>query len=251
MPHIVKVLAEHSYAGADEPVRDVRIGLGYTAVQVESGAVGLAYTFRDDLPGGCTAFRGARPLAGRKAADILPYLDSTDKLEASVGLATVNALVSRDVVHAFKGDVLDALDLRSSDLVGMVGFFDPLVKPLRDRVRELRIFELAPRAEGLFGSEVAGEWLPRCDVALITSTTLLNATLDDLLAACRGCRQVALLGPSTPLVPGAFTGTPVTHLSGVLVADPEGVLRAVSEGGGMPSFRGLVRKVVVPVRSTR
>ena len=114
-------------------------------------------------------------------------------------------------------------------------------------MRALRVFELGPKAEGIFPGEAAAEWLQRSDVALITSTALINGTLEGLLAAAGACREVVLLGPSTPLLPQVFAGTPVTHLSGVQVTDPDGLLRVVSEGGGMRSFRGLVQKVVLPV----
>jgi len=49
-------------------------------------------------------------------------------------------------------------------------------------------------------------------------------------------------GPSTPLVPEVFIGTPVTMLSGVRVID-DAILRAVSEGGGMRQFRPYVREI--------
>ena len=48
----------------DIKVTDVRIGLGYTAVQLDTGSVGLAYTFRDKAESGCSVFQGKRPLAG-------------------------------------------------------------------------------------------------------------------------------------------------------------------------------------------
>ena len=50
-----------------ERVKEVRLGLGYTAVQLESGHTGLAFTFRQDLPGGCSVFpgRAGRPASGR------------------------------------------------------------------------------------------------------------------------------------------------------------------------------------------
>jgi hypothetical protein len=41
----------------EERVKEVRIGLGYTAVQLESGHIGLAFTFRQDLPGGYSVFQ--------------------------------------------------------------------------------------------------------------------------------------------------------------------------------------------------
>jgi uncharacterized protein (DUF4213/DUF364 family) len=245
--NILGCLAEQLASRAAELVRDVRIGLGYTAVRLESGATGLAYTLREDLPGGCTVFRGERPLAGRKASDLLAYLASSDKLEVALGLATANALASQMLESAREGDVLDALELRPSDEVAMIGHFEPLTRALERRVRALRVFELGSRAEGVLPGEEAAQWLRSSDVALVTSTALINGTLDALLEAARACRAVVLLGPSTPLFAGAFAGTPVTHLSGVQVTDPDGLLRVVSEGGGMKFFKGLVRKVVLPV----
>ncbi|HUU80023.1 MAG TPA: DUF364 domain-containing protein, partial [Acidobacteriota bacterium] len=82
-----------------------------------------------------------------------------------------------------------------------------------------------------------------CDVALITSTTIVNDTVDAMLDAARSCREVVLLGASTPLVPEVFTGTPVTVLSGVVVKRPQEIMRIVSEAGGTRLFRGHVTKV--------
>jgi uncharacterized protein (DUF4213/DUF364 family) len=87
--------------------------------------------------------------------------------------------------------------------------------------------------------------LPRCQIALITATSIITHTVDSLLGAARGCRHVALLGASTPLLAAAFSTARVTTLSGVVVAAPEEVLRVVSEGGGMRQFGPHVRKVTL------
>jgi uncharacterized protein (DUF4213/DUF364 family) len=68
-----------------------------------------------------------------------------------------------------------------------------------------------------------------------------------LLEAARGCREVVLLGASTPLLAQVFDGLKVTMLSGVVVKEPGEVLRVVSEGGGMQQFGPHVRKVTVRV----
>ncbi len=76
----------------DIKVTDVRIGLGYTAVQLDTGSVGLAYTFRDKAESGCSVFHGKRPLAGSPVRDILQYISSNGLLERTLGLAAANAL---------------------------------------------------------------------------------------------------------------------------------------------------------------
>ena len=85
--------------------------------------------------------------------------------------------------------------------------------------------------------------LPECEIAVITSTSLINGTLDAILTHCQNCREVLLLGPSTPLVTDAFVETPVTMLSGVIVTHPDDVLQIVSCGGGMMRFKCFVQKV--------
>lgn len=230
---------------ADQRVGDVRIGLGYTAVLLQSGAAGVAYTLRDDLRPGCSPFSGKRPLAGRGAAELLSGLGSEDPLERAVGLATANALVWRRSVGSFsEGDILEALILAPEDRVGMVGYFGPLIAPLQARVASLTVFERTPEmGAGLEPPERALDLLPECTVAVITSSALLTGTLDGLLRAAAGCREVALLGPSTPLLPRVFEDTGVTWLSGLVVVSPAEVLRVVSEGGGAREFLPFARKV--------
>ncbi|MBC7293349.1 MAG: hypothetical protein H5T84_04425, partial [Thermoleophilia bacterium] len=119
-----------------QKVLDVRIGLGYTAAQLEDGSVGTAYTFRHEALGGCSVFRGKRPLSGRSTVELLDYLTSKDPIEAAVGLAVANALVNRPSPEQQEGDILAQLALKPEDRVGMVGYFGPLVGPLKARVCE-------------------------------------------------------------------------------------------------------------------
>jgi uncharacterized protein (DUF4213/DUF364 family) len=233
----------------DERVLDVRIGLGYTAVQLADGSTGVALTFHRDSGGGCTVFKGLRPLAGNAASELLDLLPSADPIEAAVGLACANALANRPGGEYLDGDVLGHLDLSPRDHVGMVGHFGPLVGPVRKKVRSLTVFEQIEEPVGaLRPAKEAAKVLPECQVALITATSIINHSMDDLLQASGNCRVVAVLGASTPLLPGVFAGTPVSLLSGVVVTDPQAVLRIVSEGGGMRFFKPHIRKVNLPLR---
>jgi uncharacterized protein (DUF4213/DUF364 family) len=225
-------------------VADVRIGLCYTAVLLDDDSAGVAYTFKECLPPGCDVFQGKRPVAGKRASEILGYLLSPDLLERAVGLATANALINHGTAELIGGDILDVLPCTSDDRVGMVGYFPPLMPMLKPRVQELLVFEaLLKDSPGVYSEDRAPDLLPTCSVAIITATTLINNTLAPLLQACRACRAVAIVGASAPLAPEIFRPAGVTLLSGIVVTDPKGLLRQVSEGGGMGSFRGHIKKV--------
>lgn len=242
-PTAARIVARLAEAAAGARVADVRIGLGYTAVLLTDGSAGVAYTSRDLARGGCSVFDGRRPLAGRPALDLLGLLESSDAIEAAVGLGCANALGNRDGPDLVDGDVLDELDVGPDDDVGMVGEFGPLLEPLRSRAKSLTVFERVDcEGEGLRPADEAHERLGRCQVALITATSIVNHTVDGLLDAAAGCRAVALVGASTPLLPDAFGGR-VTALSGILIQDAAAILQIVSEGGGMRQFIPHVRKV--------
>jgi len=231
-------------AAREASVSDVRIGLGYTAVMLGDGRTGVAYTFREKADGCCSVFNGIRPLSGRPAADLLALLSSPDVIEAGVGLACANALANRDQTGHLEGDALEHLGVRPEDDVAMVGHFGPLIAALQARAHSLTIFERVAEPSGLLRpQEEAAAGLSRCQIALITATSIINHTVDSLIEAARNCREVVLLGASTPLLREAFEATTVTMLSGVVVKEPDGVLRVVSEGGGMRQFSPHVRKV--------
>jgi uncharacterized protein (DUF4213/DUF364 family) len=243
---IAKRIHEALHAEAAQArVLDVRIGLGYTAVRIDSESAGVAYTPREDLTHGCSILRTAGSLAGRPATDLLSLLESGYPLERAIGLATANALVAaRPPVAATGGDILRVLGLRPTDRVGMVGCFEPLIAPLQAQMASLTIFERSgDRAAGVEPAERALDLLPACSVAIITSTTLITEGLDALMKAVAECREVALLGPSTPLLPEVFADTPVTWLSGIRIENPAKVLRVVSEGGGTRNFSPYVQKL--------
>lgn len=232
------------------PVKEVRIGLGYTGVLLEDGNAGVAYTFKKGLFDGCSMFTGTRPLAGKSSHTLLNYIGSPVTVESAVGIATANALVNCQRGWEKEGDVLDILDIKKKDRVGMVGFFGPLVPTIKQFARKLVIFEQTPaKAKGLLPADRARKELPTCDVALITSTSLINGTLESLLEASQNCREVVLLGASTLLLSEIFQSLGATLLSGVIVTDPPAILQIISEGGGMRFFKNYIKKVNIRLQS--
>jgi uncharacterized protein (DUF4213/DUF364 family) len=239
---ILELLAERAQ---HRVIRDVRIGLGYTAVLLDNGACGLAYTFRDDAAEGCSVLQQAGTVAGRSAPEVVAWANALDAVTAAVGVATLNALID-PLAKALEADVRELIRVRSGDVVGMVGDFGPLVSFLRERAARLHIFERRPAQEpDLHPTWTAPMLLPECDVVIITSASLVTRALDGLLERADGARELVLLGPSTPMLPEVFAKRRVTLLSGVHVVDSAGLLRVVSEGGGTRKFGTTVRKLAL------
>jgi uncharacterized protein len=241
---LVDEIVEHGLKVAnDHTATDIRIGLGYTAVRLEYGSCGLAYTLHEREYESCCVMPDAGRLAGRKAAELIPWMKSPDVTACAVGLATLNAIIHPPAA-AVESDILDLLPVGSEDTVGMIGYFGPLAEPIKKRVRALHIFERRAQPEYEILPESATlDLLPKCQVVILSATTLLNHTIDGLLELSKTAREIAILGPSTPFLPEIFHRRGVTMLSGLQVADPLQILQIVSEGGGTRQFGRAVRKL--------
>jgi uncharacterized protein (DUF4213/DUF364 family) len=224
----------------EQVVKDVVIGLGYTAVQLDDGHCGLAATPRDEITACCSLINRAGELTGGPASDLAQLLMSTGALESAVGLATVNAGMNRDV-EGNAPPLIDALEIGKRDVVGMVGRIEPLIEPIQEQCDKLHVFERKPSdSEFVHPDWAATLLLSQCDVVLISATTLINKTLDALLGFCRG--RVAVVGPSTPLSP-ILAQHGVSFVFGVVVRDTAKALEIVSQAGGARSFGNAVEKI--------
>jgi uncharacterized protein len=219
---------------AQATIKDARIGLGYTAVQLNSGHAGVAWT-PEETASCCTHFRAAGKIAGSPASEILGMLThESSGLARALGLATANAvLAAMPGFPSITEEVIASLNITARDHIAMVGYFGPIVAGLKKIGCRLDIVELNPdHGEGTLTPQRGKEALAACSVAIITGTTLINGTFDEVTAPLGNPRAAVLLGPSSPLCGEAFTGTKITHVAGSRVVDASAVLRIVSEGGG-------------------
>lgn len=222
----------------DRKVTDLRIGLGYLGIRLDNDSTGIAAVLFDALPHGCSVIPAAGNFAGSSASDLIKYLvNGRNPLEVAIGLACANALIKLPADSGDNKEATTYLNLKPGEKVAMVGLFAPLVEKIRATGAILTVIEKNPQRQELLSQEAKQHALKDCDVAIITATTLLNNTFEETVSALGKPRSVALLGPSTPLVPEIFQNTPVTHLGGAVVTDSAKVMQIISEGGGTPALR--------------
>jgi len=215
-----------------ESLADVRIGLGYICVELHDGVAGIAWTPGREPASSCTHLPIAGTIQDSSELAILQLLDSANHLERAIGLATFNAINSRRNQNYSNIEAIARLDIKETDHVVMVGHFAPLIPRIKKTGCMFDVLDLNAAKPGIVDLRSGPELLARCDVAIITATSIINGTIDDLLGNLQRNRAAVLLGPSTPVCPEAFQDTRITQLSGSLVKEPEPLKRIISQGGG-------------------
>ncbi len=204
-------------------IKDYAMGIGLCAVTLDDGRAGVAYSARDLIPWGCSIY-DELPKIETSAEKFIELFDSNDVLLSALGMATINACINQG---EFKNaDVMEEISVSSSDVVGMIGNFTPMVEDIKKKAKELYIFEKQDLPETI-SPERMPEFLPECDILLISATTLLNRTFDSIIQHAR-TNKIALLGPSTPICPEAL---PEAMVFGATLVTT-GAIRTVYHGGG-------------------
>jgi uncharacterized protein (DUF4213/DUF364 family) len=234
-----------SHEGKRLVVEDVRFGLSYVAVQLDNHHIGLAALLLHEVPQGCSVFPEAGKLAEAKAPSLLVNLvEGHNPIEKALGLATANAILHTAHIEDER-DSLSIIKLTPEDRVAMIGLFTPMVPKIEATGAKLSVIERDATRMAVLDKKESDRILNECTVAIITATTLLNDTLEEVLKRLGNPRHIAILGPSTPLCPEIFQDTPVNHLGGAIVRDTEKVMQIISEGGGTPAMRPYLRFVNV------
>ena len=201
-------------------------------------------------------------LKGRPAFDLAREALGENSIRRAVGIAAMNALADTCWRHRphpetelrFGIDAFDATEIRAGDKVVVVGAFVPFLRELKRRRQPFLVLEQDPatlKAEELpffRPAEQAAAVVPEADVLLITGTTLINDTLEALLAAAKPTARETMVGPTVSLLPDAFLRRGADILGTVRITAPDDFLDMLAEGGSGYHFLGRSAQKVVLVR---
>ncbi|BBO90268.1 DUF364 domain-containing protein [Desulfosarcina ovata] len=225
-------------------VTQVCIGLGFTAVTTSGGGIGIAAT-GVALSGRNSGNFDLKDFEDRPAADLLPAILSSAPMERTMAMALINALNQPAALNLPEDPgntiLFDHFGIFSGARVAMVGYFPPLVRFLESRQVPLSVVD-DNRGIGdkkVFYRQLAG-W---ADVLILTGTSIINNSVERILSHAGPDLKTIIMGPSTPMLPGAFSHLPVHMLAGTAITDLPQTLKKVRHGGGAHSLKGISRKV--------
>ena len=217
---------------ADETYRDE-----FGFVFLDDGSVGPFYVSLGELlrrlwrrhP--CPAdFRG-------DAAALLQGFADSDPVQRALAVGTYNALSASLYRRAgFEPPARDRTaglgDTAPGDLIGMVGYFSPLLERLTARDCRVLVLEKSPQRitpHPAISATTDPCDLGACQQVLCTASTLVNDTLDGLLDTLAGKMPVTLIGPSGSGLPDALFARGVTAVGGIDFASRDHLLEQLEQ----------------------
>lgn len=209
----------------------------FSAIILEDNSVGLIYINLSSKIK--TKFKNEEfnYLKGSEPLSIIKFFNSKDLFERSLSLGVINAVSQfifkkTNFLFDFTSDSLGLLDIKSSDIIGMVGFFPPLVKLIEKIGSKLIVIE---KKEELV--QKSKDWLVTlnpsklkdCNKILITGTTVLNDTLDEVLDYCTSAEKKSVIGPTTSFLPDPLFRRGIDVIGGTYVSKSDLLAQAIHQ----------------------
>jgi uncharacterized protein (DUF4213/DUF364 family) len=213
------------YLPDPEPAPDKEAEFGI--VTLDDGSAALYFAWLGEGQEDMDTRYAPEHFRGMPVRELLAYYRSDDPAKCSLGLATINALTSSlfrraGYVRPQAGNSLGGMQFENGDRVGMVGYFPSLVEKLRERRIPLTVLEKKSEyvEEGeLFRVTLDPAGLGDCNKVVSTASTLLNNSIDEILAAASGAEELAIIGPTAGFFPDPLFKRGVTAIGGSEVID--------------------------------
>ena len=246
------VLAAQPYLEG-KTVTDMVIGLSLVACQLSDGSVGVTYTLKDNLPkGGCGAFSYTQNVIGAPAKDIAQWFcDGRDDIQRAIADCVLTAASqSADIEN---DDGMFGMTFTEDDVVGMIGMIAPVAFAIKDKVKDIIVFDKGKSSCGgdmyIYPMEMQPVLLPKCTKLIFSGTTTINGSIDELLEMCKNVPEIAIIGASTPMFTKAFENTNVKVLAGSWWKKEykEEIFKEISLAGGLGRVKKYMTKKAAKV----
>ena len=193
---------------------------------------GVVAPFYASLPGTLETLWQKFPVGREIELDLLDLIRlfaDSDLANKAIALGAFNAMSQFVMQRAgllplnnLAGANMGSAKPRAGERIGMVGYFCPLIDKLVDRGVEVLVLEKQPeRVEarpGVFMSENPADLEP-CRIVLCTAATLINDSIDEILAHCQHAENVSLIGPSGSGLPDVLFKRGIDAVGGVYFSD--------------------------------
>jgi uncharacterized protein len=242
-------------------IEEVRLGVHLSAVKLSDNSYGIASTMSDNRDPCAKSDRDFGNFTPTKISgqNINSLFETTNKscVIDTLRIAVLNAISSTilsggDYNIIENADPIDLINLNSKKTITIVGAFQSYIQKISTTNNQLFVLELDKNA--FVGEQIkyyvpADEYkrvLSESDIVIITGLTLVNNTIDGLLAAIPPDVIVIVTGPSSSLVPDILFRNKVSIIGATRIIKPEMLFPIVSESGaGFHLFKYCAQKICI------
>jgi uncharacterized protein (DUF4213/DUF364 family) len=209
----------------------------FMAISLEGGATGISFVLLpDDKMEEYTALQPQAFVAKSPRGFALEF-GSDDPIKEMISLASINAIcqhVMGETHYAIDSatDSLGLLAVSEGDRIGMVGLFSGLIEPIKKAGGQLVVIEKNEQLIQKFPDlpiTLDATKLSACNKILCTSTTILNNSLDEILAHCSPDAFVSIIGPTAGYFPDPLFARGVDVVGGRVVKNGALFLKLLAE----------------------
>jgi len=210
----------------------------FMALSLAGDATGISYVLLPDkMQREYTALQPSDFIGQDPRGYALKFGDG-NPIKEMISLAAINAIcqhVMRTTNYAVDSatDSMGLLSVGAGDKLGMVGLFFPLINSVKKAGVDLIVIEKNEHLIRKYPElpiTLDATKLSTCNKILCTSTTVLNNSLDGILAHCSGDAFVSVVGPTAGYFPDPLFARGVDVVGGRVVKDGARFLRALGAG---------------------
>ena len=224
-------------SAGNTPIQEILIGLTWTLC--EADGMGLCMS-----PGTATrTLSWSGTLANKPASELTPWVRSWDSYQATVGMATINAMINANSPLA---KTAEPISTNGPANLAVFEYFLPKIRGKRvaivgrypelsryEKQADLVVIERQP-ASGDLPDPACEYILPESEWVFLTATSIANKTFPRLVELSKNATLV-LMGPTLPWLE-ELAEMGVDYLAGVRITNPQALRQTVAEGGGTRIF---------------
>ncbi|HEA67200.1 MAG TPA: hypothetical protein ENI07_10330 [Desulfobacterales bacterium] len=209
----------------------------FMAISLEGGAAGVSFVLLPDEK--MKEYTALQPsdFVEKNPREFALEFGNDNPVKEMISLAAINAIcqhVMKETNFAvdYATDSLGLSSVSAGDRVGMVGLFSGLIKTIEKANAELVIIEKNEQLIQKFPNlpiTLDATKLSTCNKILCTSTTILNNSLDEILAHCSPDAFVSIIGPTAGYFPDPLFDRGVNVVGGRIVKNGELFLQLLAE----------------------
>ena len=209
----------------------------FMAISLKGGATGISFVLLPDEKMEEYAALQPQAFVEKNPREFALEFGHDDPIKEMISLASINAICQHAMREAnfeidSATDSLGLLSVSAGDRVGMVGLFFGLIETIKKAGAELVVIEKKERLIKKFPNlpiTLDTSKLRPCNKILCTSTTILNDSLDEILAHCSPDAFVSIIGPTAGYFPDPLFARGVDVVGGRVVKNGALFLQLLAE----------------------